>query len=142
MFCLPHWCLTRRANRSPISWDELLSNTVSNRQIVTSVTYVITILPNQSSPTLDGYIELVGDWASEENPVRTHVVLKQRDVRLIYLKSYSSHNFGQVDLQSEILVAPMSETSPMLVVCTCVSFNCRSASFMNQYGARQPGREI
>ena len=62
------------------------------------MTYVIIILPDQSSPTLDGYVKLVGDWASEENPVRIHVVLKQRDVRLIYLKSYSSHNFGQVDL--------------------------------------------
>jgi len=37
---------------------------------------------------------------------------------------------------------PMSAMSPALVVCTCVSFNCRSESFTNQYGVHQPGREI
>jgi len=43
---------------------------------------------------------------------------------------------------SPIWVATMSETSPTLVVCTCISFKCRLASFVNQYGVFQPGKEI
>src|SRR5258705_1224596 len=40
------------------------------------------------------------------------------------------------------LYSSMSQRSPTLVVCTCISFNCKSESFLNQYGVYQPGRKI
>lgn len=81
------------------------------------------------------------DWASRiNNLVRTCVGLKQRDVSLrsIYLESYGSHN-KHLDPQVQSLCTPMSKN---FVVCTCVSSNCRSDSFINQYGIFQPEKKV
>ena len=57
-----------RQSRSPIAWEgwqsNTLSNTVSNRISVTNVTCVISIFLDQSSPTLDRYVEQAGDQAN------------------------------------------------------------------------------
>jgi len=89
------WTITRRASRSPIGWGELLSNTLSNTLYTVSnrlnVTNVTCIVPDQSSPTLDEYVELAGvsDWAFDDNLVRTRVHWSKE---FTYIKSYSSHD--------------------------------------------------